>query len=633
MNTYDRQIPPVEPQLIEAERADRILESPVHIILEACGMYPPRNNDVTREDFVRYRDKGDLDAKERLVLHNLGLVVMGAKDVRQQNNLHPQEMPDLIQRGVPGLIRAVELYDVNYADEDGRKAQFSTYAQYWIRQSITRAVANESDLVRIPVHVRDKHKTHQRTFAFLREQLGRDPTHKEVADELGTTTEAIKSLHYSTLQPVSLDRYIGKDEDGESEWLQLYDVENPAWVKDEEAVEVSELAANLRDLMKEVLDDRERMIVDAYYGLTDDTPQTLDAIGPKFNITRERVRQILGNAMHKMTEEVKRRDRQDQFDAVAPSRAERRAPHGKVSPQAFPATMIDYVALDVRAYTRDREKRRAVLAEARAARVDFEKKAAKIDAQYETSLKDRATGSMHHAIAGRILTRQEYFERYSNVNPAKLDIQDRDAPRWASFFANQFGMYGYHTMRPLWDAMKALNRPATITELQNIAEVESDHLFDIHSEFLASLLAIASEQRLVAISRTGDDTQSVIRYAAGVDSPYHLREVRAFTPRSPVELPKSAQQVFRIMKLLSAGDGPDTAITFSQLRNAWADTVSTDVNEVQLRRGLEYLKRSGYIGSGKSKNRINLLWHTGQPLGRRAPARLKPHELWYEDKD
>lgn len=616
----------------EREQTDYILHSPVRAILVACGTYRKRDEAVTREDFVRYREEGDPEAKERLILHNLGLVVKRAKEIHDHNDTGSYEMSDLIQSGVPGLIKAVEKYDPDYIDENGRKAQFSTYAWYGIGQSIARSLANESSMVRLPVHIRDKYRAQQRTYTFLREQLGRTPTDEEVGKELGITGEAIKELHQSTLQPLSLDRYVGKDEDGESIWLQRYDMENPEWIKDQEAVESSDRASSVRALRDEVLDDREAAIIDARYGLSDDVPQTFEVVGARFDVTRERIRQIEIASLGKMADFASHPSRQDQFDVISPSRAERRAAQGTLSPYVFPATMADFAALDAREYTKDRVKRRAILAEAAATRRSLEKRAAEVDERYETALRDRATGSMFDAAAGRIVTRQEFFKRNSDVSPAVPRILEEGAPRWASFFANQFGMYSYRTMRPIWDAMQIIKRPATLAELQDLAEAKSDHLFDIHPAFIKTLLVMASEQRLVTIDRTDDD-RSLVRYAPGIDDPRYLREVQAYDAHSYRHLPSVAQQVVKAMQILSAGDGPDTAITFSQLRNVWAETNSKDIEETQLRRGLEYLKRSGHLGSGKSKHRVNLLWHARPASNIQPTVRLKAHELWYEDKD
>lgn len=237
--------------------------------------------------------KGDAEARERMINANLRLVVTIAQDYANLG----LPLLDLISEGNIGLTKAVERFN----PEKG--AKLSTYAMWWIKQSIKRALANQSKTIRLPVHLGDKIAKMRRVSLQMSDELGREPTDDELAEELGIASENVARLKSVGIRPASLDAPVGDDdatEFGES-------------VGDEEAQTPFELLRdkNLLDEMDElldVLDNREKKIISQRFGLDGGEPKTLEDVGKNFGITRERIRQLQNIALAKLRRALSKKD-------------------------------------------------------------------------------------------------------------------------------------------------------------------------------------------------------------------------------------------------------------------------------------------------------------------------------------
>ncbi len=259
-------------------------DDPVRMYLKEIGKVPLLTPDEETE-LARKMADGDEEAKRRMTEANLRLVVSIAKRYVGRGML----FLDLIQEGNLGLIKAVEKFDYT------KGYKFSTYATWWIRQAITRAIADQARTIRIPVHMVETINKTIRVSRQLLQELGHDPSAEEIAAEMDMPVEKVRDILKIAQEPVSLETPIGEEEDSH-----LGD-----FIPDEDASEPSEAASFslLREQLEEVLETlapREKKVLELRFGIVDGRTRTLEEVGKEFNVTRERIRQIEAKALRKL---------------------------------------------------------------------------------------------------------------------------------------------------------------------------------------------------------------------------------------------------------------------------------------------------------------------------------------------
>lgn len=275
----------VEKESMEDIIAEVNVDDAVKMYLKDIGKVPLLTGEEEIDLAKRMLD-GDMYAKNKLSESNLRLVVSIAKRYVGKTSM---QFLDLIQEGNIGLLKAVEKFDYT------KGFRFSTYATWWIRQSITRAIADQARTIRIPVHMVETINKLNRTTRQLLQKLGRDPTTAEIAEAMGVTEDKVSEVQRIAQDPISLESSIGEEQDSK-----IQDI-----VEDENALspmEVTEQTLLKEQLLAviETLTPREQKVIRLRYGLDDGHPRTLEEVGREFNVTRERIRQIEAKALRKL---------------------------------------------------------------------------------------------------------------------------------------------------------------------------------------------------------------------------------------------------------------------------------------------------------------------------------------------
>ena len=269
---------------IQADSKNAVIDDPVKVYLKDIGRVPLLTPEEEIDLAIRIADN-DQEAKDRLTKANLRLVVSIAKRYVGRGMM----FLDLIQEGNLGLIKAVDKFDYT------KGFKFSTYATWWIRQAITRAIADQGRTIRIPVHMVETINKVKKTSNMLLHRDGKDPTPEDIAAELSMPIDKVRDILRISQEPVSLETPIGEEEDSH-----LGD-----FIPDEDALSPADAAAMtfLKTKVNEVLSTltpREAEVLRLRFGLKDGTPQTLEEVGKAFNVTRERIRQIEAKALRKL---------------------------------------------------------------------------------------------------------------------------------------------------------------------------------------------------------------------------------------------------------------------------------------------------------------------------------------------
>lgn len=271
-------------ELYEQALSDIGLDDPVKMYLKDIGKVPLLSAE-DEIDLARRMQEGDEQAKKELSEANLRLVVSIAKRYVGRGML----FLDLIQEGNLGLMKAVEKFDYQ------KGFKFSTYATWWIRQAITRAIADQARTIRIPVHMVETINKLTRVSRILLQTLGREPTPQEIAKEMGISEDRVREIQKIAQDPVSLETPIGEEEDSH-----LGD-----FIEDDRAITPSDSVSTtmLKETLLSVLNSltpREEKVLRLRYGVDDGRPRTLEEVGKEFNVTRERIRQIEAKALRKL---------------------------------------------------------------------------------------------------------------------------------------------------------------------------------------------------------------------------------------------------------------------------------------------------------------------------------------------
>lgn len=271
-------------ELFEQALLETNLDDPVKMYLKDIGRVPLLSPE-DEIDLAKKMQEGDEEAKKRLSEANLRLVVSIAKRYVGRGML----FLDLIQEGNLGLMKAVEKFDYQ------KGFKFSTYATWWIRQSITRAIADQARTIRIPVHMVETINKLTRVSRLLLQTTGREPTPEEIAKEMGITVERVCEIQRIAQDPVSLETPIGEEEDSHlGDFIEDNKTQTPS-----DAASFSMLKEKLVNVL-DTLTPREEKVLRLRYGIDDGKPRTLEEVGKEFNVTRERIRQIEAKALRKL---------------------------------------------------------------------------------------------------------------------------------------------------------------------------------------------------------------------------------------------------------------------------------------------------------------------------------------------
>lgn len=276
---------PEEPEELDLSIPDNVeIDDPVRMYLKEIGKVPLLSPEEETA-LARRMEQGDEEAKRKLTEANLRLVVSIAKKYVGRGML----FLDLIQEGNLGLIKAVEKFDYR------KGYKFSTYATWWIRQAITRSIADQARTIRIPVHMVETINKLVRVTRQLLQELGRDPTPEEIAYEMDLTEDKVRDIMKIAQEPVSLETPIGEEEDSHlGDFIEDEDAPAPA-----SAASFILLKEQLGDVLG-TLTEREKRVLELRFGIEDGRPRTLEEVGKEFGVTRERIRQIEAKALRKL---------------------------------------------------------------------------------------------------------------------------------------------------------------------------------------------------------------------------------------------------------------------------------------------------------------------------------------------
>ena len=289
----------VEVEKIDLSVPDGIsIEDPVRMYLKEIGKVPLLSADEEIE-LAKRMELGDQDAKKRLAEANLRLVVSIAKRYVGRGML----FLDLIQEGNLGLIKAVEKFDYR------KGYKFSTYATWWIRQAITRAIADQARTIRIPVHMVETINKLIRVSRQLLQELGREPTPEEISEEMNMPVDRVREILKISQEPVSMETPIGEEEDSHlGDFIEDDNVPAPA-----DAAAFTLLKEQLTEVLG-TLTEREQKVLRLRFGLDDGRARTLEEVGKEFNVTRERIRQIEAKALRKLRHPSRSRKLKDYLE-------------------------------------------------------------------------------------------------------------------------------------------------------------------------------------------------------------------------------------------------------------------------------------------------------------------------------
>jgi RNA polymerase primary sigma factor len=263
---------------------ETVTNDPLRLYLKEAGEIPLLDKEEEIQ-LARRIEAGDKLAKDRMIQSNLRLVISIAKNYYTQD----MDLLDLIQEGNTGLIRAVEKFDYR------KGFKFSTYATWWIRQAITRAIANQDRNIRIPVHMIEKINKMMRTERKLLQETGKEPNDEELALELGVEPEEVREMRKIAQRTTSLETPIGDEEDAElGDFIENTNTPDPADVVS------GIIAKESLDKVLKAMDERERKVVELRFGLKGEHPRTLAEVSSRFNVSRERIRQIEAKALEQI---------------------------------------------------------------------------------------------------------------------------------------------------------------------------------------------------------------------------------------------------------------------------------------------------------------------------------------------